>query len=311
MDEDRLKRHDLTDEEWARLEPLLPGHPRRGHRWNDHRMVINGVFCRTRTGARGGICRSGTGTGRRSTTGIAAGQPTGPGRGSWTGCAGCDQAKRARAWTVAIDATWCGRTSMRPGRGAPPGDVDPERLASAQRASRPARGAPSNDKNREALGRSRGGLTSKIHLLADSGCRPLARVTSAGQRHDSLAFVPLMDRLRIARPGPGGRGPGPGRCWATRPTPAGRSAPTCADAGSRRPSPNPPTRSNRLQRGSRGGRPPAFDAAAYKQRNVVERAFNQLRQHRAVATRYDKRDFVFRGTIDVASIRIWLRQPVP
>ena len=66
---------------------------------------------------------------------------------------------------------------------------------------------------------------------------------------------------------------------------------------------------NRLKRGSRGGRPPAFDAAAYKQRNTVERAFCQLRQYRAVATRYDKRDYVWRGTIDVASIRIWLRHP--
>ena len=68
---------------------------------------------------------------------------------------------------------------------------------------------------------------------------------------------------------------------------------------------------NRLKRGSEGGRPPAFDTAAYKQRNVVERAFCQLRQYRAVATRYDKRDFTWRGTIDVASIRICLRHPVP
>ena len=68
---------------------------------------------------------------------------------------------------------------------------------------------------------------------------------------------------------------------------------------------------NRLKRGSRGGRPPAFDAAAYKQRNTVERAFCHLRQYRAVATRYDKRDYVWRGTVDVASIRIWLRHPVP
>jgi transposase len=67
---------------------------------------------------------------------------------------------------------------------------------------------------------------------------------------------------------------------------------------------------NRLRRGRKGGRPPAFDAAAYQQRNVVERAFCQVRQHRAVATRYDKRDFIWRGTIDVASIRIWLRHPV-
>ena len=68
---------------------------------------------------------------------------------------------------------------------------------------------------------------------------------------------------------------------------------------------------NRRQRGRGGGRPPAFDPAAYKQRNTVERGYRQLRQHRAVATRYDKRDYVWRGTIDVASIKIWLRDPVP
>jgi len=66
----------------------------------------------------------------------------------------------------------------------------------------------------------------------------------------------------------------------------------------------------RRRRGTRG-RLPAFDAQAYKQRNVVERAVNKLRNTRAVATRYDKRDFVYRGTIDVAAIRIWLRDPVP
>jgi transposase len=42
----------------------------------------------------------------------------------------------------------------------------------------------------------------------------------------------------------------------------------------------------------------------------VERAINKLRATRAVATRYDKRDFVYRGTIDAASIRIWPRDPV-
>jgi transposase len=45
-------RHDLTDDEWARLEPLLPDRtPCRGGRWADHRMVINGVIWRTRSGA--------------------------------------------------------------------------------------------------------------------------------------------------------------------------------------------------------------------------------------------------------------------
>ena len=47
-----LDRHDLTDEEWARLEPLLPERtPGRGGRWADHRRVLNGVFWRTRSGS--------------------------------------------------------------------------------------------------------------------------------------------------------------------------------------------------------------------------------------------------------------------
>jgi transposase len=45
-----IRRHELTDAEWALLEPLLPGHPRQGHRWADHRRVINGILWRARTG---------------------------------------------------------------------------------------------------------------------------------------------------------------------------------------------------------------------------------------------------------------------
>jgi transposase len=69
-------------------------------------------------------------------------------------------------------------------------------------------------------------------------------------------------------------------------------------------------KANRRKRGSAGGRPPAFDSGRYKQRNTVERCFNKLKGFRAVATRYDKRERIYQGTIDVASIRIWLRDPV-
>jgi transposase len=69
-------------------------------------------------------------------------------------------------------------------------------------------------------------------------------------------------------------------------------------------------RKSRRARERFGGRPPAFDAGHDKERNTVERCFARLKQFRAVATRYDKRDFMYQATVDVASIRIWLRDPV-
>lgn len=47
--DDRLKRDDLTDDEWALVEPLLPARTRRGNRWADHRTIVDGVFFRFRT----------------------------------------------------------------------------------------------------------------------------------------------------------------------------------------------------------------------------------------------------------------------
>lgn len=63
----------------------------------------------------------------------------------------------------------------------------------------------------------------------------------------------------------------------------------------------------RRKRGSRGGRPAGFDKARYRARNSVERAINKLKQFRAVATRYDKRGYVYLGTVTAAALLIWLR----
>jgi transposase len=161
------------------------------------------------------------------------------------------------------------------------------------------------------LGRSRGGLTTKIHLLADTGCRPLVHVTTAGQRHDSLAFGPLMKKLRVARRRrPSRPRTRPDRVLADK---AYSNRKIRGDLRRRRVKATIPEKIDqqkaRAAKGAAGGRPPAFDAEAYKVRNTVERAINKLKDFRAVAMRTDKREFVFRGTIDVASIKIWLRHP--
>jgi transposase len=69
-------------------------------------------------------------------------------------------------------------------------------------------------------------------------------------------------------------------------------------------------RKTRAAKGSAGGRPPRFDPEVYKKRNTAERAINKLKAFRALALRTDKRAFVYQGTIDIASIKIWLRDPV-
>lgn len=139
----------------------------------------------------------------------------------------------------------------------------------------------------------------------------MTTVTTAGQRHDSLAFELVMDKVCVLRRGPGRPRRRPDEVQADK----AYSSKGIRDQLRRRGiKATIPLKADQLpgrrRRGSRG-RLPAFDPEAYRQRNVVERAVNKLRDTRAVATRYDKRDFVYRGTIDVAAIRIWLRDPVP
>jgi transposase len=133
-------------------------------------------------------------------------------------------------------------------------------------------------------------------------------VLTEGQAGDNPQLVPLLDALcwRTGRPGRPRRRPDrvvADRAYSHRSTRAElrrRGIPHTIPEKSDQ-------RAWRTRQGSRGGRPPVFDREAYRQRNVVERCFNRLKQNRALATRYAKRAALYRALVVIAAIRIWLK----
>jgi putative transposase len=158
------------------------------------------------------------------------------------------------------------------------------------------------------IGRSRGGLSSKIHQLGDGRGRPLVVLVGPGQAHDSPMFPVLLAQLRVDRRGPGRPRTTPNAVLGDKAYSAQAHRALLRSRGIKTviPEPSGQTR-NRKRRGAHGGRPPAFDAAAYRGRNVVERSFNTVKQWRGLATRYDKLAIVYRGAAVLRAITIWLK----
>ena len=136
------------------------------------------------------------------------------------------------------------------------------------------------------MGRSRGGLTTKVHALVDANGLPIALKLTAGQAHDGRSAQDMLDTVGAGdilladraydsdalRTEMAARG-----AWANiKPMPGRR-------------------------------RKPVFSTFLYRYRNLVERFFNKLKQFRAIATRYDKRDENFLASVQLASMRIWMR----
>ncbi|SEQ51332.1 Transposase DDE domain-containing protein [Streptomyces radiopugnans] len=166
----------------------------------------------------------------------------------------------------------------------------------------PAKRGPGGEPDDHAIGRSRGGLTTKIHPAADGRCRPLAFVLTAGQAGDAPAFTEVMASLRVPR---------------RRGRPRARPEVVLVDKayssrevrihlrrrGIRAAIPERAVqRANRMRRGRASGRPPAFDREAYKQRNTVERCINRLKRWRGIATRYEKTAIIYLAGLHVAGI---------
>lgn len=177
-----------------------------------------------------------------------------------------------------------------------------------------AQGAQSNYKilgpepGDHAIGKSRGGLTSKIHLVCDGRGRPLSMILTGGNINDTTMLVETMEQIRVPRPHGGRPRTRPERLLADKGYPSRANR---AYLAARRIKATIPERSdqqhNRTRKGSSGGRPPAFDAQMYKRRNVVERSFNRLKQWRGIAMRSDKTARNYHAGITLAAALIWLR----
>ncbi|KYG51833.1 transposase [Streptomyces sp. WAC04657] len=118
----------------------------------------------------------------------------------------------------------------------------------------------------------------------------------------------MLEKIRVPRIGPGRPRKKPDSLAADRAYSNGPCREYLRRRGIRHTIPEKiDSQATRLRKGSRGGRPPRFDEERYKKRNTVERAINKLKHARAVATRYDKRGYIFLGTATAAALVIWLR----
>ncbi|GAA3505588.1 hypothetical protein GCM10019016_127010 [Streptomyces prasinosporus] len=118
----------------------------------------------------------------------------------------------------------------------------------------------------------------------------------------------MLEKIRVPRPGAGRPRRKPDSVTADKAYSNGPCRQYVRRRGIRHTIPEKTdSQAARLRKRSRGGRPPGFDEERYKKRDTVERAVNRLKNFRAVATRYDKRGYVFLGTVSAADVIVWLR----
>ena len=122
-------------------------------------------------------------------------------------------------------------------------------------------------------------------------------------------FPVLMEHLRVARRGPGRPRTRPDRVRGDKAYSSRAIRTHLRERGIVAVIPEPADqRGHRVRRGSRGGRPVSYDIADYKGRNVVERGFNEGKQWRGLATRYDKLALSYRGGAVLRAITLWLKR---
>ena len=136
------------------------------------------------------------------------------------------------------------------------------------------------------MGRSRGGLTTKIHALVDANGNPIVLKLTEGQAHDGRSASDMLDGLGVGQ-----------ILLADRAYDSDALRNSLAERGAWANVKPMPRRVNI----------PVFSPFLYRYRNLVERFFNKLKHFRAVATRFEKHDANYLAIVKLVAARIWMR----
>jgi transposase len=137
----------------------------------------------------------------------------------------------------------------------------------------------------EAIGRSRGGLSTKIHAAVDALGNPLRFILTAGQAHESKQAETLIDGFDFDK------------LLADKGFDSDRFRAVIATTGAEAVIPSNGSRKKVI----------AHDEHVYKERNVIERFFNKIKHFRRIATRYEKTAISFAAMLSLVGAMIWLR----